>query len=442
MFQESAWRVVINPQIQLPNRVPAQCRGQQSVTGYSGSGKSLRIAIYAHDSLGLGHTRRNLLVAQALAQQDPSVSILLISGAIETRTFQLPPGVDCLSLPALHKDDDGVYAAKRLGFSFGELTTLRSAIIRAALNNFQPDVLIVDNVPHGSGGELLPALSDIRERPNSTCILGMREILDEPAAIEREWKRNGVDFVLRSFYDAIWIYGDPAVYDATRAYAHLRPVRHRARFTGYLDQRERPREPDPRIEDILLSVQSAGSRLVLCCVGGGQDGDSLARAFAHARLPGGAVGVLLTGPYLPESVNRELKDLSHRRDNLQVVNFIPEPAALIERADWIVGMGGYNSVCEILSYEKPALIVPRVRPRREQWMRATRLRDLGLVDVLNPDALSPEAISGWLSTTNPVSTNARSLLDFDGLRRIPMYMSELLQAAPSGHAADLRVSGD
>jgi predicted glycosyltransferase len=52
------------------------------------------------------------------------------------------------------------------------------------------------------------------------------------------------------------------------------------------------------------------------------------------------------------------------------------------RAAGVVAMGGYNTFCEILSFDKPALIVPRTEPRREQLIRAQRAAELGLVAML------------------------------------------------------------
>ena len=46
-------------------------------------------------------------------------------------------------------------------------------------------------------------------------------------------------------------------------------------------------------------------------------------------------------------------------------------------------MGGYNTICEMLSFEKPALIVPRIQPRREQWIRVQKLSELGLMTIQN-----------------------------------------------------------
>ena len=91
---------------------------------------------------------------------------------------------------------------------------------------------------------------------------------------------------------------------------------------------------------------------------------------------------------------------------------------------------GYNTVCEVLSFAKPALIVPRVRPRCEQLIRAERLRALGLVDVLHPQDLSPGALSAWLARGRTEVRRAREHIDFNGLSRIPRLLAELLGLGP------------
>ena len=50
-------------------------------------------------------------------------------------------------------------------------------------------------------------------------------------------------------------------------------------------------------------------------------------------------------------------------------------------------MGGYNTFCEVLSFDKPALVVPRTAPRLEQHIRASRAQDLGLIRMLSDDGV-------------------------------------------------------
>src|SRR5437870_3977406 len=113
-----------------------------------------RVVLYSHDAIGLGHVRRNLLIAQALAASSVK-AILLIAGAHEAGLFPMPLGVDCLSLPLLCKDSDGRYRPRHLEISTEEMISLRREMILTAVAAFQPDALIVDKVPRGVLGELL-----------------------------------------------------------------------------------------------------------------------------------------------------------------------------------------------------------------------------------------------------------------------------------------------
>ena len=89
----------------------------------------------------------------------------------------------------------------------------------------------------------------------------------------------------------------------------------------------------------------------------------------------------------------------------------------MQNARAIVAMSGYNPTLELLALNKPMLLVPRVKPRLEQWLRAARLAELGLADCLHPDDLSPARISDWLTSAQPRG-KARDQLDFNGLDRL------------------------
>jgi len=75
--------------------------------------------------------------------------------------------------------------------------------------------------------------------------------------------------------------------------------------------------------------------------------------------------------------------------------------------------------------------VPRVSPKPEQLIRAERMRDLGLIDMLLPDQLSPRALTEWLARDLGSPPESRSRIDFDGLKRIPNLLAELLGASTS-----------
>ncbi|MDN5688516.1 MAG: glycosyl transferase, partial [Brachybacterium sp.] len=195
------------------------------------------IALYSHDSVGLGHARRNRALAYALAEHLPAltgtpVRGLLIAGHPDAGRDPLPEGWDWLVLPGLTRRGDG-YAPRHLGTDAAVLRDLRSAAIDAALAALRPDLLIIDRHPFGIDGELLPALRSQRSRGGGV-VLGLREVLDAPRVAVAEWDRlGGAEHVARHL-DAVWVYGDEHVYDPRRTGELPRPLAELATATGYL----------------------------------------------------------------------------------------------------------------------------------------------------------------------------------------------------------------
>src|SRR5712692_2450901 len=84
-------------------------------------------------------------------------------------------------------------------------------------------------------------------------------------------------------------------------------------------------------------------------------------------------------------ITRRPSPRAARLPKVRAITFDSRLENLMARAAGVVAMGGYNTFCEILSFDKPALIVPRTTPRLEQYIRAQRAAELGLVAML-PDA--------------------------------------------------------
>ncbi len=387
-----------------------------------------RIALYSHDAQGLGHLRRNLAIAEAVSRT-PGRAVLLLTGAREAGVFPMPPGTDCLSLPALHKAE-GRYAPRSLGLGLEEVIELRSDMIRAALTRFAPDLLIVDKHPLGVRGEMEPALRALGGR--ARVVLGLREVLDDPAAVDREWREEGTVASIRELYDAVWVYGDPHVYDPVTQYTGLGDVAAMVRQTGYIDRRRTVGlTSTSEADDMLIAnLELPAGGLALCLVGGGEDGARLAVDFAHATLPPRTTGVIVTGPFMPAEDRQRLHRLAAENRRLRVVEFLEEPARLIELADSVVCMGGYNTVCELVARGKRTLIVPRVRPRTEQLIRARALERHGAVDVLHPENLSSQTVEEWLRREPEWTGAPEGAIDFGGLERVPALVDELARARP------------
>ena len=366
-----------------------------------------RIVLYAHDTYGLGHSRRTSLIAGALRERHPTAAILLISGSAWARRDSHQPGIDHLTLPSIVKQPSGSYRGKSLPIGVAAVVSLRSSVIEAALAAFDPDLFIVDNVPRGVMGELDASLERLHRRGRTRCVLGIRDVLDEPDRIREEWRLRRNHEAIDAFYDRVWVYGDKRVHDLGREYAWPTSTLAKTEYVGYLDPTRRTRHG---------SVE--GGNLILGMVGGGGDGEALARAFVdpEADVPWGE-RVLLTGPHLPMRLRSELAAVAHGQPRLSLVDHHDEPEAFLARAARVVTMGGYNSTMEVVAFGIPALVVPRVTPRREQWLRAEAFARLGLVEVALPHTVSGRSIRAWLERDVP-RKEARALIDFGGLERV------------------------
>lgn len=385
--------------------------------------RRVRIALYSHDTMGLGHMRRNLLVAHALTKLTPAPSILMLFGAREAANYPLPPGVEAVTLPAFSKGADGGYMARTLDVSVNGLVHLRSCALRAVLGSYSPDLLIVDKVVRGALGELGPTLAMLRRRQRTRIVLGLRDLLDDAETVRREWASDQTVAAIRTYYDAVWVYGDRRVCDPVAEYGLPLDAALKVEYTGYLDPRARwsaPGRPPAAPPD---------RPYALCMVGGGQDGDAVALAFAAARRPEGLGGVIVTGPFLSPETRVQLDRACAADPDLVVHGFVADPSQLIAGASRVVAMGGYNTVTELLAYGKPALVVPRVTPRTEQLLRAERMERMGLLQVLHPDALCPAQLSAWLASPGAAgSGTAVEALDFGGIGRVTAMAAQLLQA--------------
>ena len=378
-----------------------------------------RIVLYSHDSIGLGHVRRNLAIAHALSLYLPSiihepVSGLLVTGQSAATSFPTPAGWDWLVLPGITTGVDG-YRPRHLTLGIDTMTSIRAGILRVALREFAPDLLIVDRHALGARRELESALVSLRAtRPECAIVLGLREVLDRPSVALAEWRAIGGATAIRRLFDALWVYGDPRVHNAFETGEIPSSLLNLAVHTGYL-----------AIGRPIGHVTSDSEPFILTTVGGGSDGHRLASAAARAIAPPGYRHLVVTGPQMPDAHHAEI--MSVAREGTSILRSVPDALALLRRAAAVVCMGGYNSISEAMTTAAPTLVVPREARRQEQSIRAAALARRGLVETVTADTATPAFLSAWFAA-NVGRVVPRSTVNLDGLETVAVLAAALLNS--------------
>ncbi len=367
-------------------------------------GQITRLLIYSHDSFGLGHLRRCRVIAHHLVDTYGDLSVLILSGSPIIGSFDFKARVDFVRVPGVIKLRNGEYTPLQLHLDIEQMLAMRSSIIKHTAEVFDPHLFLVDKEPLGLRGEVEETLAMLKAR-GTRLVLGLRDVMDEPTSLLAEWRRKNVFPALYHLYDEIWIYGLPQIFDLLIELPGMLPLARKVTYTGYL-RRSRPQTPPEVSEHDLPDAP-----YILITTGGGGDGEALIDWVlrAHESDPGiPCPALMVLGPFMNLERRVEFQARAAQLGRVHVITFDSRFERLMERAVGVVAMGGYNTFCEILSFAKPALIVPRTEPRLEQYLRATRAEKLGLM---------------------------RTLVD-DG-RRDPMVMAEQLRALPDWPPPDL-----
>ncbi len=354
----------------------------------NGAGMStLRAAFYSHDTFGLGHLMRCLKVASALTDRLGPMRGLMITGSPWAHLFAPPDGFSYLQLPPVVKSGPDDYRPRDPATPMDRLIGARSGRILEALDALRPDLFMVDNVPCGLAREIVPALSALKARRGARLVLALRDVLDRDDLVRRQWSDSGAFEMLEGIYDEIWVFGPR---DAPVAGFLPGSVAHKVVYCGYLGGMRSSSRRDPIGASCAAPWFPDHKPGILVTGGGGGDSALLVETYLEAlRTFRPAVSSLVVlGPDFPEPP--ALSDVSP--GDLAIVRFLPDLPGAMEESDVVVSMAGYHTVCEVLAAGRPSILVPRVWPRREQWLRAAGLRSSGRARVIEPGDLTPHAL--------------------------------------------------
>ena len=347
----------------------------------------------SHDGFGLGHVRRNSLIAAALLEACPLAEITIVTGVPVRPGWLRDPRLRVVQVPALLKDAGGAY--RNGGMSFHRAIGTRMRVFRELVVDQRPDVVLIDRHPYGTAGELRPGV-EVARRQGAAIVIGLRDVLDEPARVRAELSGEGWADVVTSF-SRLLVYGDRVLCDHVEEYdVPLEPY-----YCGWVcDQPQAGDVAEPR-------------HLVVAAGGGGDGGEVFCLGAELIRRRPDWRGTLVAGPYAADV--RDIASSSGASARLVVVRDAASCLPLFAAAGAVLQMAGYNSTVESLAVGIRPILVPRRSPRREQAIRALRLASLGLADVVDQGADAAEV--DWLLDRprhHPLGAIEQAGLSLDG----------------------------
>jgi predicted glycosyltransferase len=380
--------------------------GVTRVAANRGRRRGNRFLFFSHDGFGLGHARRNAVIAREVLTLDPSAHVVLLTGIGKRVAWLEDEGnVRVVRVPPLLKDSDGAYRNGTIPFA--EAVARRGQALIEEVEADAPDVVVVDRHPFGTAGELREGLAGAR-RSGATLVLGLRDVLDEPTVVAQELASPAWQEAIE-LYDRVLVYGAALLVDHEAEYG----LPTTPEYCGWVVTRPPPTKPEPR----LLAVAA----------GGGGDGAEVFRLGSRlVELKSSWRGVIAAGPYSAPAAGLQ-PDAGGGR--VRVLDGVPSCGALFSRAEAVLCMAGYNSTLEALAAGRRPILVPRRSPRREQAIRAGRLAALGLADVVDEGAHAEEV--GWLLDRDRRLTPDRlreAGVCLDGARRAAQVLVELAAA--------------
>jgi predicted glycosyltransferase len=381
--------------------------------------EGLRIAIYSQDGYGLGHMKRTSSIAWEIYRLRSEVSILTFSDSQLGQFFPISPHHDYVKLPSIAKSGPGRWQATHLRMSFPEILRLRQQLLSNVLLSYAPDLLLVDHMPHGAMGELLPALEALEIAGIRTqAVLGLRDILDSPEVTINRWQVEGAFEALERYYSRILVFGMQDVFDVAKKYQFPEEDARKVFYCGYVTNLDNERNTH-RIRARYLSNQDPDTRLIVVMAGGGADAypimSTLIEALPQVLKEQPCVLVVITGPFMPAEL---IADLERRSAELPIhmLESIDDTLSHISAADLVIAMAGYNTSVEILRVKTPAILIPRAGPSAEQRTRASLFSAKHWVDMIDPDQLTPQRLAQCISDRfrHPSESKPSSLPNLNG----------------------------
>jgi predicted glycosyltransferase len=389
-----------------------------------------KILFYCQHILGMGHLVRSMEIVRGLVKD---FQVCFINGGEIVEGFTAPDGVAVVNLPALKTDTefqtlhvvDGEY-------SLEEVQAMRTQKLLSVLDQVQPDIVVIELFPFGRkkfAFELIPMLAQIKASNKPIKVAcSLRDIV--VGKKDQAKHEDKVCRIMNKYFDLLLIHSDRHFIPLSETFSRESDLTCDVRYTGYVSQPidQAHRSTVSELDWVALNCHQPK---ILVSVGGGRFGHELLESMVKTApilaqsLPHHIY--LFTGPFAPESVVDSLQQNAAVCPNLTVRRYTTCLLDYMQKADLSISMGGYNTTMNVLTTGVRSLMLPFTgNGDKEQEIRANKLAEQGILELLSPEDLIPEImVQKIISALKTVPTLAK--LDLQGVQKTSAFLRELAE---------------
>ncbi len=325
---------------------------------------SLRILMISHDNNGLSKTARSLNVATHIADKVDDCSILVLTDLSIIGKFRFPQNVDFVHLPGIVYKSNREFRARSLNIHNKKTLKIRRKIAQSTAKTFRPHLVVVEGDPNKLPAEMRRTLYYVREElPKTKIIWSLPDIVGDPERVKSTWEAHLVYKMFKRLVDEVWVYGSKSVFDQTAHYGYPAEIAHKVVHTGYLKCANNGSDRAPK--EILS--QSLKKPFVLVNAGSGLQSFPLIESYLRFLEKAGdnfeCQSMIVTGPMMAKREKELLLQRAAGLENVTIHRFMKSICQYVKHAELVLNTGGYNSLCEILGYNKRAVLVPTIGAR-------------------------------------------------------------------------------
>jgi len=372
-----------------------------------------RVFFYVQHLLGIGHLKRAVTLARAMAVA--GLDVTLASGGLPVAELALDAdlhGVRFVQLPPASAADLTFKALVDAGGRpiDAQWKRMRGEALLAAWRAADADVLLLELFPFGRRQmrfELLPLLEAAAGRARRPVIAcSVRDVLGSQKNAQRQEETLAL---VERYFDRILVHGDPAVIPFDRTFSAADRIAARIEYTGYVVDEARPADG------------GAGSGEVIVSAGGGAVGAELRGAAIAAKsltTLRERTWRILAGNNLAEGEYRNLAGSAAGATGIEIQRSRPDFTTLLANCALSVSQAGYNTLMEVMRAGARSVVVPFARGQEtEQALRARCFAERGLLELVDESALAPQTLAAAIDRAAQKPRAQLGPVNLDGAQR-------------------------